>query len=163
VRNLILRAPLRVLVWPGELWPRQPNYPLPPAPVTPTTPTNAAGIISALNLTSTTLGGNRVLAIDPATGGWVYADCTNPDHADAVLGVSLAAISPGAQGDAVNQGEIVEPSWSWTIGQTLWVGTNGMLSRYVDLPANRLFDREIASAKAPTKLVVDDEPALMKG
>jgi hypothetical protein len=160
VRNLLLRMPVRALVFPGSLWPSRPNYPLTPAPPAPAP--ESPDMLTAINLSGATIAAFRVVAIDPATGGWVYADSTNPDHAEAVLAVTPAAIINNASGTAANGGEIVNPAWSWTIGQTLWLGSNGLLSRYADLPPGRLFDREICVAKSATAVVVDPEPAVLR-
>lgn len=157
VRNLLLRMPVRTLVFPGPAWPTRPSYPLPPQPLA-TDP-----MLNAPNLTGSTLEAYRVLAIDTGTGGWVYADCTIPSHADTVLAISSAPILPGMIGSALNQGSISNNSWAWTIGQTLFLGTAGQLSRFIDLPPVRIFDREIGVAKSPTDLVVDPEPAILKG
>lgn len=115
------------------------------------------------NFTGTTIGGHRMVAVDPLTGGMVLADCMNASHADLTIGMTEGAVENGASGSVILAGEIEEPSWNLAIGASLWLGSNGMLVIYSALPSSRLFDRHFAVAISQTKIVLNNEPPFMKG
>jgi hypothetical protein len=116
---------------------------------------------TAVNLTGATLSGHRVVTVDESTGGLIYADSRVIAHAGAVLGVLPASVAPHDVGEAVQQGEMYEPSWSWQPGRELFLGADGHLVHYAALPAGRLFERQVANALTPQRIFVDDEPAFV--
>ncbi len=74
----------------------------------------------------------------------VYADSS----VDAtVLGLTFQAVSSGVAPITVISGLVVDPSWNWTRGAPLFLGTNGQLSE--SIPSSG-FIVPIGSAEAPT-------------
>jgi len=110
---------------------------------------------TAPNLTGETLGGHRLMTIDPVTGGVVYADCTTLSHAGLPIGLTTAATEAGAVSSMQVAGEVTEVSWAWTPGQELFLGENGMLTSYANLPAGCAFDRRVAIARTATIIVLE--------
>lgn len=72
------------------------------------------------------LGGHRVVIATPT--GVNYADNTNTQHAFRVVGITEGAVLVGEQASVRVFGEMIEPSWNWSIGP-VWLGSNGMLTQ----------------------------------
>ncbi len=96
------------------------------------------------------LGGNRVVVAN-ASGLAIYADRTEPTHASRVIGITQGAASEGAITQVQYLGEMIEPSWSWTPGAALYLGTNGLLTE--TCPSTG-FALNIAFAITATKIVI---------
>lgn len=102
---------------------------------------------AAVRLAAEAIGGHRVVV---AVGNeCVYADNTDAGHALTVLGVSTAAVSQGAPVAFQVAGEMIFDGWSFTPGEDVWVGENGMLTQTPPVPP-AAFSRRIASAWTPT-------------
>ncbi len=162
-RTLLVRAPERALVWPGQPWPRVPNVGLPPALVVPDAPVTASQRFSAPNLSGMTLEAGRVVTIDHTTGGMLYADCATAAHGESVLGVLIASTLPGYTGEAIQSGQIEIATWNWPSGvDALLLGSAGHLVAYADLPVVAVFVRQVAAVLSAIRIVVDDEPAIYR-
>jgi len=74
------------------------------------------------------LGGDRVVYIDNANTAQ-YADNTNLAIVNTVLGITTGAAAMGANVEIQTEGEYTEPSWTWTLGQPIFLGTNGLLTQ----------------------------------
>jgi len=74
------------------------------------------------------LGGNRVVIITAT--GVDYADSSNQAHVDLVLGLTNSAALVAESVIITTNGEVVEPSWSWSLGN-VYVGVNGALTQTV--------------------------------
>jgi hypothetical protein len=100
---------------------------------------------------ASTLGGNRLVTVTSA-GVMEYADCTNAAHVGRPVGMSSGAISPFGSSFLLTNGYLDEPSWTWTPGQTLYLGTNGMPVPYASLPGGRIFELTIGAAVTATRI-----------
>ena len=157
-----MRAPVRALVWPGQIWPRVPNVPLPPPAPVPVTPVGGSQTFAVVNLTGSAIAAGRVVTLDSVSGGLVLADCTTLAHADQVLGITTAIVPSGQPGTATQSGELVDAAWTWTPGAGLFLGSAGAMVEFANLPVGALFERQVAGAMTATRIVVDDEPAVVR-
>jgi hypothetical protein len=99
------------------------------------------------------ISGHRAVAI--RNDGLVYYVSPADPEADYVFGITNNA---AAQGDAlaiVISGEVIEPSWNWTVG-SVWLGVNGTLTQVVPTSGSLV---RVGTAVAPTSLFV--EPRLI--
>ena len=101
------------------------------------------------------IGGHKALmfAVD---GSAVYADPFDDDYVFA--GVSLNAGSAGGTVQAMSDGLIVEPSWSWTPLQPVYVASAGVLTQ---TPPTAGFFHFIGRATSATSLMVAPEPLVV--
>jgi len=74
------------------------------------------------------LSGHRAVVMQD-DGTINYADNTNPSHAFRVIGITTGAIASDVAGDVRIFGRITEPSWSWAIGDPVYLSTAGMLTQ----------------------------------
>lgn len=96
------------------------------------------------------LGGHRLVVLDSV--GEAYL--AEPVEADAVrvYGLTLGA---AAQGNSVNirrQGEVEEPSWTWTPGGSLYLAAGGALTQVAPTTG---VDLVVGYAVTATKIVID--------
>jgi len=103
-------------------------------------------------LAGVALGGHRVVVLDSSDEA-IYADHTILAHRDKVLGLTNGAVAQGDEATIVTYGEVVEPSWNWTLDDPVFLGTNGMLTQVV--PTTGFLQRVGFPNGAPTKLFVD--------
>lgn len=97
----------------------QPGLPGPPGPPGAVTLSGVAGAAG--------VSGHRVVIATAA--GLQHADTGNPQHADAVIGLTLNAAAPGGAVTLQTVGDVTESSWAWTPGEPLFVvGSDGLLS-----------------------------------
>lgn len=97
------------------------------------------------------ISGHSAVALD-AAGLLVPADCTNPAHRGAVVGVVADAYSPGDEAMVQRAFPLEHSGWTWAAGPVL-VGANGLLAQA--LPLGAVFSQAIAQAVAPTRVLVD--------
>lgn len=74
------------------------------------------------------LGGQRVVYMAPS-GLAFYASNQTAAHGLIALGVTLGAAILGSPVDILRAGDIVEPSWSWTLDEPVYLGNNGLLTQ----------------------------------
>lgn len=87
----------------------------------------AGGNVLALPA-ATTLGGHRVVR-STGNGMCGYASAADLTHGDDVLGVTLGAVTVGANANVQVAGEVIEPSWSWTPQEPVFLGLDGVLTQ----------------------------------
>lgn len=105
------------------------------------------------------VGGHRVLVTN-GIGQLEYADVMNPAHAPQAMRISLNAAGAGADVTVQASGRITEPSWSWTPGATLYVGSNALMTETPPLsPA--AFSKAIAFAETSMRVIMLNEPPVM--
>ena len=93
-------------------------------------------------------------------GEAIYADNTNPDHANSATKITLGAAIAGGDLEVQLTGRITEPSWNWTPGARIYVGTLGQLVTTAPTsPAT--FSKVIAIAETATRILIVQEPPLM--
>lgn len=76
---------------------------------------------------SGTIGGHK--AVCNSNGSAVYADHTDSSTAHTLVGISYNAAADGDTVSIVTGGPVIEPTWSWTPQQPLYVGTGGNLTQ----------------------------------
>ncbi|ASD50469.1 hypothetical protein FDI24_gp187 [Acidovorax phage ACP17] len=73
------------------------------------------------------LGGHRIVV--GFQGKAFYADHTNPDHCNAVIGMTLNAAAAGDEVRVQVSGQVSEPTWNWTAWKPIFLGTQGQLTQ----------------------------------
>lgn len=95
------------------------------------------------------LSGHRMVVLE--NGELFYADKTIEVHATKVLGMTTGATMQGAIAAVQTGGEIIEPSWTWTLDVPVWLSTNGLLSQ---TPPTSGFSLIIGFPISSTKLLI---------
>jgi hypothetical protein len=97
------------------------------------------------------LGGHRAVVLDNSELA-IYADSSITSHANKVLGLTTGAASSGAIAAIATYGEFTEPSWSWTPGAPIFLGTNGLITQTAPTSGFLLI---LGFAIATTKIFID--------
>lgn len=122
----------------------------------------AAATATAVRLTLTagaTLSGHRVVKVD-ASGNAVYADNTTSGDGYKALGITTGAANIGLPVEVQTSGELEEPTWSWTPGDTIYLGVTGLLTAV--LPTSPVTLLVVAKAITATKILVEvGEPLVL--
>jgi len=58
-----------------------------------------------------------------------YADSSNLEHSNLILGMTLGAVLQGNLGTVQTYGTIEEPSWNWTLKVPIWLSTQGLIQQ----------------------------------
>lgn len=74
------------------------------------------------------LGGHRVVFLDSNSEAQ-YASNQTASHAYITLGITLGAAVQGGAVTIQTYGELVEPSWNWTLNLPIFLDTNGLLTQ----------------------------------
>jgi hypothetical protein len=69
------------------------------------------------------LSGHRTVVLE--NGELFYASKDVAAHATKVLGMTIGATVQGETASVQTDGEIIEPSWAWTLDVPVWLSTNG--------------------------------------
>lgn len=102
------------------------------------------------------LGGHRIVAQSPSANDTViYADASNSAHANLVFGMTLNAASEGGNIDVAVTGEFSEPSWTWSLGQPIFLGLNGTLTQTIPTSSVADFSLVVGFPITPTKMFVN--------
>ena len=102
------------------------------------------------------LGGHRIVAQSPTINNTVvYADASNSAHANLVFGMTLNAVSEGGTVDVAICGEFTEPTWAWTLGLPIFLGTNGTLTQTVPTANVANFSLVVGFPITATKIFVN--------
>lgn len=115
-----------------------------------------AGGTTTVTVGATPLSGHSAVAVD-AAGLLIQADCTNPAHRGAVLGLLANAYSPGDQAVVQTAFTLEHSGWTWSPGP-VFVGTAGQLTQA--LPVGAVFSQVVAHALSPTLVLVDVQPPI---
>ena len=115
-----------------------------------------AGGTTTVTVGADPLSGHSAVAAD-AAGLLIKADCTNPAHRGAVLGLLANAYSPGDQAVVQTAFTLEHAGWTWTPGP-VFVGTAGQLTQA--LPIGAVFSQVVAHALSPTLVLVDVQPPI---
>lgn len=121
----------------------------------PMGPPGPAGGSTIVKAAAQALGGHRVVKTAP-DAKVDYPDHGAPDDGGLILGVTAGAAGPGAAVVVHMSGEIDEGSWSWFLGP-VFCGADGALTQTP--PAGAAWLRQVGIATAPTRLLVDLQPA----
>ena len=98
------------------------------------------------------LGGHRVVIVDGSSGLLFYADSSNINHANKIVGMTDGAVIQGDPANVVIYGEVAEPTWNWTLDIPIWIGSNGLLTQSSPSVG---FSRIIGFPVLPTKIFVE--------
>lgn len=105
------------------------------------------------------LGGQRVVVTN-TDGEAIYADNRTAAHANAANRITIGAVAAGDDVEVRISGRMTEPSWSWTPGDIIYLGQNGLLT--ATPPASpAAFSRVVAVAETATTIMMVQEPPLM--
>ena len=115
-----------------------------------------AGGTTTVTVGATPLSGHSAVAAD-AAGLLIKADCTNPAHRGAVLGLLANAYSPGDQAVVQTAFTLEHAGWTWAPGP-VFVGAAGQLTQ--TLPVGAVFSQVVAHALSPTLVLVDVQPPI---
>ena len=122
--------------------------------ILPPAPSADAGIGRAQYLAGGAVSAYRVLMpgflsyvihADPTTGSYVF------------VGISTRAASAGGLVEVCEAGLLVEPTWSWTVGQPLYVGATGILTQ---TPPTVGVLQQVAVAISATSILVQPFPPI---
>ena len=127
-----------------------------PGPRGPQGVPGPAGGATTVTVGATPLSGHSAVAVD-AGGMLIKADCTNPAHQGAVLGLLANAYSPGDQAVVQTDLTLEHAGWTWAPGP-VFVGTAGQLTQTP--PVGAVFSQVVAHALSPTLVLVDVQPPI---
>lgn len=119
-------------------------------PIGPTGPAGGAAGSSIIYTAGTSVNGHRAVVM--SGGKVIHADNTTASHYNQVLGVSLGAAVLDDPVEVQLWGDITEPSWSWTAGQSIFVGAAGVLTQTVPTSG---FQQIVGFALTTTSMRVD--------
>ena len=118
-------------------------------------PRGPAGSASLFKTAGSSIGGHRIVVTSPTTEEEVlYGSNTIATHANLVLGITVNAASAGGTLEIVRAGEISEPTWNWTLGAPIFLGTDGLMTQTAPVNPAALFSLVVAFPVTPTKIYV---------
>jgi len=109
-----------------------------------------AGGVALTVTAGAALGGHRIVHLDSSEKAQ-YAGNQTAAHALVMLGMTLGAAVLNDPVNVQSFGEVIEPSWSWTLNQPVYLDTNGLLTQTTPV-APALFQRIVGFPTAATKL-----------
>lgn len=124
-------------------------------PIISTPPTGGGDDDITQAIAGQSLSGHRAVYI--SGGQAFYADYEQLTAA-LTVGITLQAAAAGDAVSILTEGEIDEVSWSWTPGQTIFLGSNGLLTQTPPAAGNVV---EIGLALTPQRLFVRIQPAIL--
>lgn len=122
-------------------------------------PAGVDGSVLAAQLTKTagaSLSGHRAVVLNN-DGEAIYADSSTISHRDKVLGITTGAASAAAPVTIQTYGELVEPSWAWTLDEPVFLGLTGLLTQTVPVSG---FVQRIGFPLTATSLFIDVDDAV---
>lgn len=120
--------------------------------VGPRGPAGPAGAATVVRVAGANVSGHKVVVAD-VDGEVVHADPSNPAHLLRVFGLTTQAAVQGANVEVLYLGRLVEPTWSWTPDEPLFLGANGALTHVAPSAPNFLV--QVAVAETPTSIFFD--------
>jgi hypothetical protein len=97
-----------------------------------------------------TLGGQRVVRTSGATA--MYANSSTQAHAQAVIGITTGAATSGAAVTVQSEGQMTDPSFSFTAGLPVYLNGNGTMS---NTPPSSGFILQVAVAISATTIAIN--------
>lgn len=119
----------------------------------------SADSLVLVRLAVATMSGH-VLVSPRSDGEVVLADPTDPAVIDLPVWLTKAAVVSGAPVEVLVFGSITEPSWAWTPGSALYLGTGGTLTATVPTAPGSAWLRKVATATGPTTIQFDPSPPI---
>lgn len=114
-------------------------------------PPGVSGSATAQYVAGEALGGNRCVKLD-AAGLAMYASNLDTASLGGFVGVSVGAVGMAELVTVQYYGLMVEPSWSWTPGQLVFLGTNGLLTQVP--PSAPAFQLVVGYAPTATSVII---------
>jgi len=111
--------------------------------------------------TSATAGENLsgyMAVVYDGSGNVLRASCNNALHANKVVGITLGAALASSTATIKSANIIEESTWTWTVDQPIFLGLNGLITQTV--PVGALFTQVLGVAIAPTRIIVNIQPAI---
>lgn len=132
-----------------------------PAPTITTTLTNGQGpagtSTSPSYTTAAALSGHQVIALN-LSGLATYASSDDLSMAFRVVGISTNAASSGGSITVQDKDVMTHGGWSWTPGQIIYLGLNGVLTNTV--PVSATFILVMGKALSATSILVGIQPPI---
>lgn len=116
-------------------------------------PGGATGVTKTAGVS---LSGHRAVVLNSSSEA-IYADSSVLTHRDKVLGITTGAASAGADATILTYGELVEPSWAWTLDEPVFLGLNGLLTQTVPTSG---FVQRVGFPTSATSLFIDIDDAI---
>jgi len=88
------------------------------------------------------------------------ADSSNVNHINKVVGITVDAVSPGAEANIQFRGYMDEPSWNWTLDLPIFVGLNGVLTQVVPVSG---FSQQLATVISSTRILINIQEPIQIG
>ncbi len=95
-RDLLVRAPVRLLIWPGDPWPQRPSYPLPPTPAPDPGGGGTGADISQAVTASESLPAGALVSLWDDAGTLKARRANATDNTKPAVGFVTDPYSPGA-------------------------------------------------------------------
>lgn len=76
------------------------------------------------------LGGHRMVVVNAAEKA-IYADNTNMDHLNSVIGMTIGAVDADAVATVSQWGPIEMTGWSWILDKPVFLSTNGQVTQTI--------------------------------
>ena len=106
-----------------------------------------------------TLGGHRIVAVDPASTRAIYASSDNPAHAIGVVGMTTGSVNQGDPVVVQTFGIVNEAGWNWDMSTPrLFVGLNGVMTQTVPTSG---FICQIATCLSPTSICIEKQQPII--
>lgn len=106
--------------------------------------------VAQTQIASESIGGHIVVYMSPT--GVAIASSSVVNTANKILGLTSGSVVNGQPVEVVTSGTITEPSWSWTVGDAVYVSTNGTLTQTVPTSGYIL---QVGIATNPTTINID--------
>lgn len=124
--------------------------PGPPGPIGP------AGGATLVTVGAAPVSGHTAVALG-ADGLLIYADCTDPSHLGAVLGVVANAYGAGDPAVVQTSFDLSHAGWSFTPGP-VFAGAGGAIVQ--TLPPGAVFAQVLGYALSATRIHIDVQPPI---
>ena len=116
-----------------------------------------AGGATLITVGAAPISGHTAVALG-SDGLLIYADCTNPAHLGAVLGVVANAYGAGDPAVVQTSFDISHAGWAFTLGP-VFAGVGGAIVQ--TLPMGAVFAQVVGYALAPTRIRIDVQPPIV--
>lgn len=111
---------------------------------------------SVQRTTAAVLSGHRLVV--PTDAALEYADATNPAHVARPVWLTIAAAEADSTVTLVSDGPVTEPTWNWTIGTPVYLGTNGQPTQAI--PPGAAFVRIVAEVVDTDTIMFRPQPPI---
>jgi hypothetical protein len=126
-------------------------------PIGPPGVPGAAGIPGPSAANASIVATENIPAFVAVTTSGKIADSGNLAHLGKVVGISTAVIANGFSGDIQFIGEIINPLWAWTAGDSIFVNGAGLSS----IAPSTGWSKKMGTAKNATTVIIDMEDTVL--